>query len=294
MTTATKAATLLVWQALTPVHSGTGQSGAGVIDLPIAREVATGFPVLPASSIKGVLRDGEGLKKEEAETITAGDQKYGYVNKKTGEKNEKGEDIRESRESQLTFTDARLLCMPLRSYAGTFAYVTCPLILGRLHRDLKALGLNPPFEVPTAERADAAPALSVQVVNDSVLTHNNKVLFEDIDLDAQKSDYAQQVAKALAKITGMGDDFTRRLAIVPDDIFSYFSETATEVSAHIRLEAESKTVAGGALWYEEALPAESLLTSFVLGPFENTRPLLQIGGKGSVGKGLLKLSSGAV
>ena len=43
-------------QALSSLHPGTGQ-GAGVIDLPVAREAATGIPYLPGSSLKGVLRD---------------------------------------------------------------------------------------------------------------------------------------------------------------------------------------------------------------------------------------------
>ncbi len=41
--------------ALSALHAGTGQ-GAGVIDLPIAREKATGLPFLPGSSLKGPLR----------------------------------------------------------------------------------------------------------------------------------------------------------------------------------------------------------------------------------------------
>ncbi|WP_298819062.1 RAMP superfamily CRISPR-associated protein [Chloroflexus sp.] len=45
--------------ALSPLHAGTGQ-GSGVIDLPIAREKATGIPYLPGSSVKGVLRDKSG------------------------------------------------------------------------------------------------------------------------------------------------------------------------------------------------------------------------------------------
>ena len=51
-------AKMIFWQALTPVHPGTGQDSSSVIDLPVAREAATGFPVIPASSLKGVLRDG--------------------------------------------------------------------------------------------------------------------------------------------------------------------------------------------------------------------------------------------
>ena len=42
--------------ALSPLHAGTGQ-GVDVIDLPIARERATGLPLLPGSSLKGTLLD---------------------------------------------------------------------------------------------------------------------------------------------------------------------------------------------------------------------------------------------
>jgi CRISPR-associated protein Cmr4 len=46
---------MLFTHALSPLHPGTGQ-GVGVIDLPIAREKATGLPYLPGSSLKGTLR----------------------------------------------------------------------------------------------------------------------------------------------------------------------------------------------------------------------------------------------
>jgi CRISPR-associated protein Cmr4 len=40
----------------TPLHIGCGTS-VDVVDLPIMRERITGFPVIPGSSLKGVLRD---------------------------------------------------------------------------------------------------------------------------------------------------------------------------------------------------------------------------------------------
>lgn len=253
-------ATLLLWQALTPVHSGTGQTSAEVIDLPIAREVATNFPIIPASSIKGVLRDGR--------TDDEANARYGSL----------------EAAAKLTFTDARLLCLPVRSYKGTFAYVTCPLIIHRLRRDLAALGVR--LALP-----ELPDNLDKVHVTGKALVHGGKVLFEDIDLDARECPNAQALAEALAKAAGLDASFTQRLAVIPNDVFSYFSETATEVTAHIALESETKTVKGGALWYEEALPAESLLSSFVIKDdieFSPRSPL-QIGGKGSVGKGLLRV-----
>jgi len=40
----------------TPLHVGAGAS-VGAIDQPIVRERHTGFPVIPGTTIKGVLRD---------------------------------------------------------------------------------------------------------------------------------------------------------------------------------------------------------------------------------------------
>ena len=47
--------------AETPIHPGAGR-GMGVVDLPVAREAATDYPVLVGSSLKGALKgqDGEG------------------------------------------------------------------------------------------------------------------------------------------------------------------------------------------------------------------------------------------
>ncbi len=49
-------ARIVLLHALTPLHAGIGQ-GVGAIDLPIARDVATNRPLVPGSSVKGVLRD---------------------------------------------------------------------------------------------------------------------------------------------------------------------------------------------------------------------------------------------
>ncbi|HFE65914.1 MAG TPA: type III-B CRISPR module RAMP protein Cmr4, partial [Chloroflexi bacterium] len=52
-------AKLMFLHALSPLHAGTGQ-GVGAIDLPISREKGTDVPIVPGSSLKGVLRDACG------------------------------------------------------------------------------------------------------------------------------------------------------------------------------------------------------------------------------------------
>src|SRR5437762_11417803 len=107
---------------LSPLHAGTGQ-GVGVIDLPIAREKATGIPYLPGSSLKGTLRDlCTHQRKEDVfgpPTSNAGD----YA-------------------GSAQFSDQRLLLLPIRSLKGTFAWVTSPYLLERLSRDGKSANAN--------------------------------------------------------------------------------------------------------------------------------------------------------
>lgn len=260
-------AKLIFWQALTPVHPGTGQDSSSVIDLPVAREAATGFPVIPASSLKGVLRDGR--EDQEANKV------FGSL----------------ENAAELTLTDARVLFLPVRSYAGTFAFITCPLVLERLNRDLKALGLfglQSPF--PTPEQNTALLPQNSQIV------HNNQVILEDIDLTA-RPDAANNLAEELGRLV-FGDEasyFQSRFALVSNDVFSYFCEMGMEIIARVKLDSDSKTVVRGGLWYEEAIPAETVFSSFAIGTsgFEElNRPYLQLGGQASVGRGLLRRLGG--
>ena len=98
-------------------------------------------------------------------------------------------------------------------------------------------------------------------------------------------------------------DFKKRFCIVSDDVLSYFSETGTEVTPRISIDDETKTASGQALWYEESLPAETILISLVVakkvmastdtvfgGLSKIVQTPVQFGGGATVGKGLCKLS----
>lgn len=281
-------AKLLFVHALAPLHAGTGQ-GVGVIDLPIAREKATDIPFLPGSSIKGVLRDACPDGKKEAvfgpETANAAD--HG---------------------GSAQFTDARLLLLPVRSLAGTFAWITSPLLLRRFLRDAgNAKDVKPPSNVPQPSGATACV-----VPNKGcglLLQHqgHQTVVLEDLsltpNLDADATSWADWLGSQLFP----GDSYwpaalRTRLCIVHDDVLSFLLQTATEITARIRLDDDKKTVAKGALWYEEALPAETVLTGLVIASpvkaqatevFETIGNLaknaLQFGGNATVGRGLCRL-----
>lgn len=278
---------------VTPLHVGTGR-GVGYIDLPIAREKVTNWPCIPGSAVKGVMADHFGATEKKREDDDLALAAF-------GRKNDSSTTEANSTAGSLVFTDARIVCLPIRSFYGTFAWVTSPFCLERLKRDT------------------SLPILSL-VVESAIVTSRTKLVrngtklyLEDLDLDCVISQEADACAELIARAVFADrpewqDIFRERLAIVSDDIFTFLCEAGTEVGAHIRIDEDLGTVAGGALWYEEALPVETLLAGTVWCDrvyreknasdeltkeklLENfcSRPLeLQIGGKASTGKGQVR------
>lgn len=304
---------LLLVHALSPLHAGTGQ-GVGVLDLPIAREKGTHYPYLAGSSLKGVMRDA----------FNSDAQRKADVIALFGPETTNASDHAGS----LVFSDQRLLLFPVRSLKGTFAWVTCPLVLERFRRDCLELGVR--LSGAGKEGAAGKDNRSVPVVQEgqalvtgsSTLHHQQKVFLEDLDLTASvqagTDAWAGFLSQTLFPVPKQAADEARksvneswqkqlkqRLCVVSDDVFSFLVETATEIIARIRLQEDTKTVAQGGLWYEENLPAESILSGIVafmpnqktglkaeqafqhLSHF-NSVPV-QLGGKATIGRGLCRV-----
>jgi len=271
---ATKARRIYL-HAITPLHSGTGQA-ADIVDLPIAREKATGWPVVPGSSLKGTLRDGR--KDDDANRL------YGT----------------QESAAPISFTDLRILCLPVRSFYGTFAWVTSPLTLERFTRDGRALGAGELFteSIPTVEGENALVAAERPLTNDKTL------YLEDLNLNAESTPDVSAIATKLANEVFDNENerntFVQRFAVVSNAVFDFLCETATEITARIALGKDGTTSGeGGNLWYEEAVPAEAIFAGWVV---ENKRrpedpgidslpaeQILQIGGNATVGRGLCRL-----
>src|SRR5437868_8618257 len=154
--------------ALSSLHAGTGQ-GVGVIDLPIAREKATGIPFLPGSSLKGSLRAH--CNKKECTDV------FGP------ETLDISSDSNQASAAQ--FSDQRLLLLPVRSLAGTFAWVTSPFVLRRFARDLRDISFTSPTSIPQPQAYNQCYIAG----NTSKITitqgNNKKVVLEDLDLTPQ-------------------------------------------------------------------------------------------------------------
>ena len=272
--------------AITPLHVGAGR-GLGYIDMPIVREKVTNWPYIPGSSIKGVIADHFGAseeterKKEENKHLKAAFGTSGSDN--------------DCAAGALVFTDANILCLPIRSFYGTFAWVTSPFCLRRAD--------FPDF-------TDESCAFVGR--NSKLIGADGKIYLEDLDITPRISDEAGDMSKRIAELVFADDEknkkfFAERFTVVSDDLFTFLCESGTEVNAHIRINSKTGIVETGALWYEESLPVETILTGRIwcdkvfvkditeqdLFDFCRKNLTLQIGGKASTGKGLVQCIFGS-
>ena len=300
-----KTAKVMFFYTETSLHCGSGTS-IGVVDLPIQREKYTDYPVCQASGVKGVVR--EWFEDRYSETDVRIKWTFGPdFNRKEGE----------DHAGAATFTDARLLLFPVRSLNGVFAYITSRLALSRFKRDLTmAKAENIPWDIPpdTGDRA-------LGIAGNKVSAGNGKVILEEYAFDFKEDADVKKASVWIADYAipkGSEYDFWREkakidLVVLPDNAFRDFVKLSTEVQARIKINNETKTVAKGALFYEESLPSDSLLYSVVMAHDpacdEDKRPnglknyndvmgfvsdingqRLQFGGDATIGKGIVKVN----
>jgi len=286
------------------LHCGIGQ-GLSDIDLPTAKEAVSGLPFVPGSSLKGVLRE-----------YFENDGDHDSFEAAFGQSGEVPEFA-----SALSFGDARIVCLPARSYFGVFAYVSSPYSLRVLRDAAKQAGHEdftglPSFPPNPETYHCATTSGSVLSLPRSGGQNIDRVLLEDIDLlvDEELTEIADGWAAAIAQMVHPGEDdvanedrelFSQRFMIVPDDVLTFLCETALPVATRIRI-GEDGVVAAGALWYEEYVPPETLFTGMLaaengrgkhhqlsadhLMDLVTARPLeCQIGGGATIGRGMVHI-----
>ena len=283
---------LMFIHCLTAMHPGSG-TALGVVDLPVQRERHTDWPVVPGSSLKGVLRAScaaraEGGRRDERVLAAFGPET----------------DAAADHSGALSISDARLLAFPVRSLRGVFAWTTCPAVLSRLRRDFSIFGGN---GFPNAPEVEANRVLCA---GDSPLLADGgkRLLLEEFEFEKAQDESVEGVADWIAS-HAISDEATAgrlrsHLAILNDDDFTYFTRHATEVTARVGLDYERKTVREGALFYEETLLPETLFHALVIAEDsrrkdtdikagrvldwlrETVPETLQIGGGETVGKGI--------
>lgn len=247
------------------------------------------MPIVPGSTVRGVLKAFISQTEQKEVKPTLSQSLFGY-DKQDGEPSFAG---------ALSITDAHLLLLPVRTVYGILAYATCPFILQRYKKDRK-LDLT----VPT-------PANDQALYPKGNPNHqDNLMVLEDLDLKAQEctdtQKWAEDIAQTLyAKDSDDYKDISKRIIVLPDTVFSFLAETATEIRTRIRINQETGVVDNGALWTEESLPAESVLWGVYLvdaprlndkngdkrlmfNDIINNKPVLQMGGNMGTGNGLVQ------
>lgn len=280
--------------AVSPVHMGAGQA-VDVIDNPIQRERHTQHPCFAGSGIKGAVRHSYaalGGSKDDITRLLGPDAGSSTLHA-----------------GAISFGDAQMLALPVRSLKGGYVYATCPQALARAQRLLALTGSAP-----------AWPALAVE---DGQCLFANPALLSGDKLHLEAFEYAAQASEPLAQIAA---DLARRalpqdaayqffanklgsdLVLLSDTDFGYFAKHAMLVEPHVRIDEATGTASDGGLFYTENLPPESLLIAPLMASQTRTgkseehlqaeevlakiRPLLdgrllQLGGDATTGRGLV-------
>ncbi|TWU17954.1 type III-B CRISPR module RAMP protein Cmr4 [Allorhodopirellula heiligendammensis] len=254
--------------AETSVHPGGGQD-AGFVDLPVAREKATDYPVIVGSSLKGAIKDA--MRDVQLKNI---DQIFG----------------RQENAGQLIVGDARLLLLPVRSLQGAYRWTTCSQLLNRFSRDAARTGVGGLGKIPRIGDGDCMCTVAT----------GKPVYLEERQFDSIGEVDGSIIEMIRPLMPSVSDFLHERLVVLSDDDFAWFARYGLSVNARNQLDIETKTSKN--LWYEETLPPDSLFYCILSdrGPGVkavaaiesklNESGYLQVGGNQTVGQGVFAVT----
>ncbi len=287
--------------AVSPVHMGAGQA-IGVIDNPIQRERHTGHPCFAGSGIKGAVRHGF--------TAIGGDEKL--IDQLFGPESNSGE----LHAGAVSFGDAQLVALPIRSLRGGYVYASCPQALSRAQRLLGLVGRPADWKVPSVAEGHCLITNQALLSERHIDGKSKKVLhleafeYEATDspdnLPAISTDLARRGLPAGDAYAFFANKLKTDLVVLSDTDFAYFAQHAMLVEPHVCIDPDTGTAKGTGLFYTENLPPEALLVAPLLAsqtrsgkedsPAEVVMAqikavidgkLLQIGGDVTTGRGLV-------
>lgn len=329
----------------TPMHVGSG-ADLGIVDLPIQREKHTGFPKIESSSLKGALREAiesaavkrisDSGKNEALENLVKINKIFGWDEDPVDERFSKTDLLphftiyqngREEEEisfaGAIGFTDARLLLFPVKSVKGVFAWVCCWKNLLQFEKDMQ-LALGNDFSIPGLHNGSVDKNSTHLLSENNSLSFKGHVILEDYSFPVESilqqkiqvthGGIKMPLGEWLAKHVCPSEDtywlekMKHDIVILSDSDFTDFVQLSTEVITRTKIDNVLGTVAPGALFTEEYLPAESVLYSLVLAHDEFTKAdekitaegvlkffgnnlagHAQIGANATLGKGILKM-----
>ena len=280
---------LLYLYAESPVHTGAADS-IDVLDLPVQREAATGYPVIWGQSLKGALR----------QAATDAGWTDSLTEKVFGSAIEPRDDDGGTKAGTLAVGDAQLVAMPVPTLRRTFAWITSEIALARLARKYKVLDREA-LAVPTVRSGDGAAAsdewtgTEPEVLGPYLVPLNSP---HNADLAAWADRIAGDALGPDDAFVPFAGKLREDLLLAGSDIVPDLLRECTEQAVRVQL-GKSKTVENGP-FYSEYLPAETIMAASLTlrekGDSAGNRAalsglldmrLLQIGGDETLGKGLM-------
>ncbi|QFY90275.1 type III-B CRISPR module RAMP protein Cmr4 [Magnetovirga frankeli] len=280
--------------AVSPVHMGAG-SATGLIDNPIQRERHTNHPSFAGSGIKGAIRHAFAQLGGEKDLIK---RLFGP---------DSGSD--ELHAGAVSFGDAQLLAFPIRSLKQGYVYASCPQALARAQRLLNLVGVKTQWTIPLPEEGHC------RLANPALMSGDNKLHLEAFEYQVHVDPVLPELSSALAGLAlpdqpeygFFREKLKTDLVLLSDTDFAYFSENATLVEPHVRINEKTGTADDGGLFYTENLPPESLLIAPLMASQSRSGKedkleavdvmmkmhnildgrLLQMGGDATTGRGLV-------
>ncbi|MCU0755089.1 MAG: type III-B CRISPR module RAMP protein Cmr4 [Xanthomonadales bacterium] len=298
---------VLFLYSVSPVHMGAGNT-VGVIDNPIQRERHTNHPSFAGSGIKGAVRHGFealGGPKDLLERLFGPESGSNDLHA-----------------GAVSFGDAQLVALPVRSLKGGYVYATCPQALARARRLLDLMGVHAAtWRIPVVNDGQVVTVSENSLIEDG---GGKKLYLEAFEYTAVESPSAEleAIAENLVQlglphapsIEYFAGKLKTDLVLLSDADFGYFAEYAMLVEPHVRIDDDTGAASDRGLFYTENLPPESLLIASLYASATRTPgkdrlhaeavmaelirrldgKVLQIGGDATSGRGLViaKLEGG--
>jgi len=287
-----KSRILMYMRAITPVHVGVGRGYGVHVDLPVQRD-EFGFPSIWSSSLKGAIKSRFPelqwcLGPEPGELETA-----------------------QLKQSSISFTDTKLVLVPVRVVSGVYTYVTSLHLLEGLMSYLNVVGVQE--ELLDKELQELAEKLNkgVALVTNERVLHNGKLLINELEVQAEHESglIVKLKMNKLLPQEILERVMSKGLVLVPDigNLSLTVVNRSMLIQYRVRLNRETKTVGEGP-WSEEYIPAETVLASLVLCSDRRIKTpgseevscfdvfkrevdgkIMFVGGKETIGRGLIKL-----
>jgi len=298
---------LLFIEALTPLHIGLGRA-PGVVDLPIMRD-NFGIPIIPGSSLKGALKTlcmywtGEISNDETSGEVRVCEELFGP---------EPDRVANNPYVSLINILDAELLLYPARIMTnnnGTvYGYITSRYQLLRLIDIVDSI--NKAIHFQRSDIINEIIGLGSDLKKCTSSNENISINGIMINNVITEHNIPGRLKGVLENIFGNERFITKLLSnlyiLDNHEDFRQIVERGIIRQTRIRLDRKTKTVSGTSLWTEEYLSHASIFYTLAIirdptimsktidpaakfAELLNDNPVVFIGGKETVGKGLVKI-----